>query len=149
PVTSEVGIRIPCPLCPNERWFIDRKARMPQPGRSIGRVVPSGPLKIDESLARCSTYKLDRRAREPYHPRLFRLRFGARRRNRPMAVVSALINPNVLVQRNDPFTTGIIYMPIGLAYVAASLRASELPVKVIDAFGEAPRNVRKAGDFMI
>ncbi|TMJ01384.1 MAG: B12-binding domain-containing radical SAM protein [Alphaproteobacteria bacterium] len=62
---------------------------------------------------------------------------------------SALINPNVLVQRNDPFTTGIIYMPIGLAYVAASLRHNGLPVKVIDAFGEAPRQVHKAGDFMV
>jgi anaerobic magnesium-protoporphyrin IX monomethyl ester cyclase len=62
---------------------------------------------------------------------------------------SVLINPNVLVQRNDPFTTGIIYMPIGLAYVAASLRHNSLPVKVIDAFGEAPREVHKVGDFMI
>ena len=66
-----------------------------------------------------------------------------------MAIVSCLINPNVLVQRNDPFTTGIIYMPIGLAYVAASLRHNGLPVNVIDAFGEAPRQVRKAGEFMI
>src|SRR5215213_3753121 len=66
-----------------------------------------------------------------------------------MAATSALINPNVLVQRNDPFTTGIIYMPIGLAYVAAALRQQELPVKVIDAFGEAPRQVHKAGDFMV
>src|SRR2546423_6237989 len=62
---------------------------------------------------------------------------------------SALINPNVLVQRNDPFTTGIIYMPIGLAYVAAALRRAGLPLKVIDAFGEAPWQVRKTGDFMI
>src|SRR5437763_12519373 len=62
---------------------------------------------------------------------------------------SALINPNVLVQRNDPFTTGIIYMPIGLAYVAAALRQDGLPVEVIDAFGEAPRQVRRVGDFMV
>jgi len=66
-----------------------------------------------------------------------------------MAATSALINPNVLVQRNDPFTTGIIYMPIGLAYVAAALRADGLPVEVIDAFGEAPRQVRRVGDFMV
>ena len=26
-----------------------------------------------------------------------------------------LINPNLVVQRNDLFTTGIVYMPIGLA----------------------------------
>src|SRR5436305_2006540 len=65
-----------------------------------------------------------------------------------MAVISALVNPNLLVQRNDPFTTGIIYMPIELAYVAAALRQASLPIKVIDAFGEAPRKVRTAGKFM-
>jgi radical SAM superfamily enzyme YgiQ (UPF0313 family) len=66
-----------------------------------------------------------------------------------MTRTTVLINPNVLVQRNDPFTTGVIYMPIGLAYVAASLRAKEFPVTVIDAFGEDPRRARKVGDFMI
>src|SRR3954452_10587115 len=66
-----------------------------------------------------------------------------------MIPTSVLINPNVLVQTNDPFTTGIIYMPIGLAYVAASLLRRELSIKVIDAFGENPRQVRRHGDFMI
>jgi anaerobic magnesium-protoporphyrin IX monomethyl ester cyclase len=66
-----------------------------------------------------------------------------------MAPTSVLINPNVLVQTNDPFTTGIIYMPIGLAYVAASLRQAGLPITVIDAFGEAPRQAHRAGEFMV
>lgn len=66
-----------------------------------------------------------------------------------MAATSVLISPNVLVQKNDPFTTGIIYMPIGLAYVASALRQSGLPLKVIDAFGASPRQVRKAGNFMV
>jgi anaerobic magnesium-protoporphyrin IX monomethyl ester cyclase len=73
----------------------------------------------------------------------------ARKAGEHMASTSVLINPNVLVQTNDPFTTGIIYMPIGLAYVGASLRAAGLSVTVIDAFGEAPRQVRRAGEFMI
>src|ERR1044071_7445040 len=66
-----------------------------------------------------------------------------------MMATSVLINPNVLVQSNDPFTTGIVYMPIGLAYVAAALRRSGAPIEVVDAFGERPRQVRKVGDFMI
>lgn len=58
-----------------------------------------------------------------------------------------LVNPNLVVQRNDPFTTGIIYMPIGLASVAASLRAAGVHVTVIDAFAEAPAQVRRRGPF--
>lgn len=54
-----------------------------------------------------------------------------------MSVV--LINPNLVVQKNDPFTTGIVYMPIGLAYLAASMRSSGIDVTVIDAYAAAPR----------
>jgi radical SAM superfamily enzyme YgiQ (UPF0313 family) len=60
-----------------------------------------------------------------------------------------LINPNLVVQRNDPFTTGVVYMPIGLAYVAASLRAAKIPLTVIDAFAEKPYQVRYNGKFML
>lgn len=59
-----------------------------------------------------------------------------------------LINPNLVIQRNDPFTTGIVYMPVGLAYVAAALRRAEIPVKVIDAFGERPRQASAEGKFL-
>src|SRR5688572_10573400 len=59
-----------------------------------------------------------------------------------------LINPNLVVQRSDPFTTGIVYMPVGLAYVAAALRRAEIPVKVIDAFGERPRQASAEGKFL-
>ena len=59
-----------------------------------------------------------------------------------------LINPNLVVQRSDYFTTGIVYMPLGLAYVAAALRRAEIPVKVIDAFGERPRQARHEGKFL-
>ena len=60
-----------------------------------------------------------------------------------------LINPNLVVQRNDPFTTGIVYMPIGLAYTAAALREAGLPVQVIDAFAEDPRQARRSEKFTL
>jgi anaerobic magnesium-protoporphyrin IX monomethyl ester cyclase len=58
------------------------------------------------------------------------------------------INPNLLVQRNDPFTTGIIYMPIGLAYVVASVRCAGFNVSVVDSFGLSPKSGRVDGKFM-
>ncbi|KAA3646316.1 MAG: radical SAM protein [Chloroflexi bacterium] len=60
-----------------------------------------------------------------------------------------LINPNLIVQRNDPFTTGIVYMPISLAYTAASLREGGVEVQVIDAFAENPRQARAQDDFLL
>ncbi len=60
-----------------------------------------------------------------------------------------LINPNLVVQRDDPFTTGIVYMPVSLAYIAASLRAAGIHVSVIDAFGEQPRHARREGKFLL
>lgn len=59
------------------------------------------------------------------------------------------INPNLVVQRNDPFTTGIVYMPIGLAYVVASLREANFKVNVIDAFGEKPYHARHNDKFLL
>ncbi len=61
----------------------------------------------------------------------------------------ALINPNLVVQRNDPFTTGIVYMPFGLAYAAAALREAGFPVQVVDAFAERPRQARRVGKFTL
>jgi radical SAM superfamily enzyme YgiQ (UPF0313 family) len=63
-----------------------------------------------------------------------------------MSVV--LINPNLVVQKNDPFTTGIVYMPISLAYLASSLRASGNDVRVIDAFAAAPEKAFTKGKFV-
>ncbi|MCA9409020.1 MAG: hypothetical protein KC733_10045, partial [Candidatus Omnitrophica bacterium] len=57
------------------------------------------------------------------------------------------VNPNLLVQENDPFTTGIIYMPMGLAYAAAAARSQGHQVTVIDAFAQKPKQVRKRGAF--
>ena len=60
-----------------------------------------------------------------------------------------LINPNLVVQSNDPFTTGIVYMPIGLAYVAAVLREAGIQVEVIDAYGESPAQAFQEGKFTL
>jgi radical SAM superfamily enzyme YgiQ (UPF0313 family) len=60
-----------------------------------------------------------------------------------------LINPNLVAQKDDLFTTGIVYMPIGLAYLAATLKKNGHQFKVIDAFGEKPSQVHCSGDFLI
>ena len=60
-----------------------------------------------------------------------------------------LINPNLVVQRNDPFTTGIVYMPLSLAYVAASLRTAGISVRAIDAFAQRPGQARRKGKFLL
>ncbi len=53
-----------------------------------------------------------------------------------------LINPNIVSQKDDFSGSGIPYLPIGLAYLAAWLRARGHDVHVIDAFGEAPQSIR-------
>lgn len=60
-----------------------------------------------------------------------------------------LINPNLVVQCNDPFTTGIVYMPVSLAYAASSLRTHGAHVTVIDAFAEKPKQVQREGTFSV
>lgn len=59
-----------------------------------------------------------------------------------------LINPNLVVQRSDVFTTGIIYLPISLAYTAAALRQHGYEVNVVDAFGEAPKQPKHLDKFI-
>jgi anaerobic magnesium-protoporphyrin IX monomethyl ester cyclase len=59
-----------------------------------------------------------------------------------------LINPPSVFDPKDPFTTGIVYMPIGLAYLAASLKESNLNFQVLDAFGLAPKSSSKLNDFV-
>lgn len=49
-----------------------------------------------------------------------------------------VVSPNVAVQKNDVFTTGVIYMPVSLAYFSGELKKQGLDVAAIDAFGEAP-----------
>lgn len=69
--------------------------------------------------------------------------------SQPAPLRAAFINPNLVAQRNDLFTTGIVYLPVSLAFVVASVRRSGHPVTVIDAFGEKPEQARRDGKFLI
>ncbi len=60
----------------------------------------------------------------------------------------ALVNPNLVVQRHDMFTTGIVYMPISLAYFGGILRKEGATVHVIDSFGLAPNRCRRQDDLL-
>jgi hypothetical protein len=60
-----------------------------------------------------------------------------------------LINPNLVLQRDDVFTTGVVYMPVGLACFAGQLRAQGASLNVIDAFGDQPNQYRQDGPFWI
>ncbi|MBF0132866.1 MAG: B12-binding domain-containing radical SAM protein [Magnetococcales bacterium] len=60
-----------------------------------------------------------------------------------------LINPHLVIQRNDPMTTGVVYMPVALASFAAALRQKNLDVGVIDAFGLAPHHARIQEKFLV
>ena len=37
-------------------------------------------------------------------------------------MTAIFINPQLIVQKNDKFTTGIVYMPITLAYVISQFK---------------------------
>lgn len=60
-----------------------------------------------------------------------------------------LINPNIVSQKDDFSGSGIPYMPVGLAYLAAFLRDEGHEVTVIDAFGAAPDRVRATATHFI
>ncbi len=60
-----------------------------------------------------------------------------------------LINPPLVAMRNDLFTTGIVYMPIGLAYFAGMLQQNAIDLTVIDAFGLQPNNCTTCGNYVI
>jgi anaerobic magnesium-protoporphyrin IX monomethyl ester cyclase len=58
------------------------------------------------------------------------------------------INPNLVLQKNDLFTTGIVFMPFGLAYFSGTLIKEGYNCQVVDAFGENPNQIWKEGDFV-
>lgn len=59
-----------------------------------------------------------------------------------------LISPASLFDPKDPFTTGVIYMPIGLAYGASSLQQNGFKVEVMDLFGNDPTRAEKLGNYI-
>jgi hypothetical protein len=58
------------------------------------------------------------------------------------------INPNLVLQRSDLFTTGIVFMPFGLAYFAGTLLAEGHYCEVVDAFGENPNQIWSEGNLI-
>ena len=60
-----------------------------------------------------------------------------------------LINPNLVIQKNDKFTTGIVYMPIGLAYASSILKRDNIEHDVIELYGKSPNIYTKKDNFLI
>ena len=50
-----------------------------------------------------------------------------------------IINPQLLFNSNDKFTTGIIYLPIALASISSNLKKYSVSHTIIDLFGNNPK----------
>lgn len=60
-----------------------------------------------------------------------------------------LISPASLFDPKDPFTTGVVYMPIGLAYAAAVLeKIPNVEIDVLDLFGESPNEAMRMEEYI-
>ena len=59
------------------------------------------------------------------------------------------INPQLVVQKNDKFTTGIVYMPITLAYVISNFKKNNIKTKLIDLYGENPTKCFREDNHLI
>ncbi len=59
-----------------------------------------------------------------------------------------LVSPASIFDPLDPFTTGVVYMPIGLAYGASSLRGNGYTVDLLDLFGNEPTSVNHIGNYI-
>ena len=59
----------------------------------------------------------------------------------------SIINPNLIVNPIDKFTTGIVYLPILIASISACLKKNNIDHKVIDLFGANPSKVTKNKSF--
>lgn len=58
------------------------------------------------------------------------------------------VNPGMVFKPKDPFTTGIVYMPFGLAYVISNFYEYESTSTLIDAFGELPEKIQEREQFL-
>jgi len=64
-------------------------------------------------------------------------------------MTAVFINPQLYVQKNDKFTTGIVYMPIALAYVVSFFKHNGIAVEVKDLFGQNPKKSKLFQDKII
>ena len=46
-------------------------------------------------------------------------------------MTAIFINPQLVVQKNDKFTTGIVYMPITLAYAISNFKKVNIKIFLI------------------
>ncbi len=64
-------------------------------------------------------------------------------------MTAIFINPQLVVQENDKFTTGIVYMPITLAYVISNFKKENINTKLIDLYGRNPTKCSKQNNHLI
>ena len=62
--------------------------------------------------------------------------------------VITIINPNLVIQKGDNLGSGIPYLPLTLAYLAACLK-NDYEINLIDAFGEDPFKIYTIGMFHV
>ena len=62
---------------------------------------------------------------------------------------AVFLNPQLYVQKNDKFTTGIIYMPIILAYLIAYFKKNHINTKVLDLYGLDPKRYQEKENSLI
>ena len=56
---------------------------------------------------------------------------------------AVFFNPQLYVQKNGKFTTGIIYMPIILAYLISHFKKNNIETKVLDLYGMDPKRYQE------
>ena len=59
------------------------------------------------------------------------------------------LNPQLYVQKNDKFTTGIIYMPVVLAYLISHFKKNKIETKLFDLYGMDPKRCKKENNSLI
>ena len=62
---------------------------------------------------------------------------------------AVFFNPQLYVQKNDKFTTGIVYMPIMLAYLIAHFKNKNIKTHLCDLFGSSPKKCQEENGNLI
>ena len=60
-----------------------------------------------------------------------------------------IINPQLLFNSKDKLTTGIVYLPIAIASISANLKKNSIDHKVLDLFGNKPKQISKLDNFFV
>ena len=64
-------------------------------------------------------------------------------------MTAVFLNPQLYVQKNDRFTTGIIYMPIILAYLISHFKKNNIETKILDLYGMDPKRYQENNNSLI